>query len=121
MADSVTERFMKRFSGKNRELSDDLAREILDQVAKGKRMNKNLVENARQTLRSPTMPDEARRIRSMANKDRTAPLQQMKYGGKVEKMMYGGSVKEMEAGGIAGGNCRGGGAALRGTKFSGVK
>jgi len=44
-----------------------------------------------------------------------------KYGGKVAKMKYGGMVEGYEHGGEVGGSCRGGGAALRGTKFSGVK
>lgn len=44
-----------------------------------------------------------------------------KYGGKVAKMKYGGMVEGYEYGGEAGGSCRGGGAALRGTKFSGCK
>jgi len=61
------------------------------------------------------------RVNNMLRNSGLQPLKTFRYGGKVEKMMYGGSVKEMEAGGIAGGNCRGGGAALRGTKFSGVK
>lgn len=47
--------------------------------------------------------------------------QNMKYGGKVEKMMGGGKVDYMMDGGEAGGSCRGGGAAMRGTKFRGVK
>ena len=41
--------------------------------------------------------------------------------GGAEKMKYGGKVEKMMDGGVAGGSCRGGGAALRGTKFSGVK
>jgi hypothetical protein len=67
-----------------------------------------------------------------------------KYGGKVAKMEAGGEVpskykgfsklpesvqrnmdsdlaQKYEYGGEVGGNCRGGGAALRGTKFSGCK
>ena len=41
--------------------------------------------------------------------------------GGVKKMKYGGKVEKMMDGGVAGGSCRGGGAALRGTKFQGVK
>ena len=44
-----------------------------------------------------------------------------KYGGKVAKMKYGGMVEGYEHGGEVGGSCRGGGAAVGGTKFSGVK
>lgn len=44
-----------------------------------------------------------------------------KYGGKVAKMKYGGMVEGYEYGGEVGGSCRGGGAAVSGTKFSGVK
>ena len=45
-----------------------------------------------------------------------------KYGGKVAKMEAGGEVpSKYEYGGEVGGNSRGGGAALRGTKFSGCK
>ena len=45
-----------------------------------------------------------------------------KYGGKVAKMEAGGEVpKGYEYGGEVGGSCRGGGAAVGGTKFSGVK
>ena len=44
-----------------------------------------------------------------------------KYGGKVAKMKYGGMVEGYEYGGEVGGSCRGGGAAVGGTKFSGVK
>jgi hypothetical protein len=44
-----------------------------------------------------------------------------KYGGKVAKMKYGGMVEGYEHGGEVGGSCRGGGAAVSGTKFSGVK
>jgi hypothetical protein len=41
-----------------------------------------------------------------------------KYGGKVKKYMGGGKVRGYKGGG---GVCRGGGAAVSGTKFSGVK
>jgi hypothetical protein len=51
------------------------------------------------------------KIESMMNPERTKKLRRYKYGGKVEKMMDGGE---------AGGSCRGGGAALRGTKFTGT-
>lgn len=44
-----------------------------------------------------------------------------KYGGKVAKMKAGGMVEGYEYGGEVGGSCRGGGAAIRGTKFSGCK
>ena len=44
-----------------------------------------------------------------------------KYGGKVTKMKAGGMVEGYEYGGEVGGSCRGGGAAVGGTKFSGVK
>lgn len=44
-----------------------------------------------------------------------------KYGGKVAKMKAGGMVEGYEYGGEVGGSCRGGGAAVGGTKFSGVK
>ena len=40
--------------------------------------------------------------------------------GKMKSFEYGGSVDKMEYGGEAGGSCRGGGAAMRGTKFKGV-
>lgn len=40
-----------------------------------------------------------------------ADFKMMKYGGEVAKMKYGGKV----------GGCRGGGAAVAGTKFTGCK
>ena len=42
-------------------------------------------------------------------------------GGAVRKYKGGGMVEGYEYGGEVGGSCRGGGAALRGTKFSGCK
>lgn len=45
-------------------------------------------------------------------------------GRKANKMKtyeYGGKVEKMEYGGEAGGSCRGGGCAVGGTKFRGVK
>jgi hypothetical protein len=50
----------------------------------------------------PIMPDEVRRIRSMANKDRTGPLQEMKYGGAVKKMKHGGCVMSGRGGSFKG-------------------
>ena len=47
------------------------------------------------------------------------------YGSKVgrppKKMEQGGKVQKLEYGGKVGNTCKGGGAALRGTKFVGVR
>ena len=49
------------------------------------------------------------------------PKAAMKYmeGGAVKAYKYGGKVQKMKSGGVAG--CRGGGAAVAGTKFTGCK
>jgi hypothetical protein len=55
---------------------------------------------------------DAQEGRSFGQKTRAAPYKKYRNGGMVEGYEYGGEV---------GGSCRGGGAAIRGTKFSGCK
>ena len=55
---------------------------------------------------------DAQAGRSFGQKTRAAPYKKYRNGGMVEGYEYGGEV---------GGSCRGGGAAVSGTKFSGVK
>jgi hypothetical protein len=55
---------------------------------------------------------DAPKGRSFGQKTRAAPYKKYRNGGMVEGYEYGGEV---------GGSCRGGGAAVSGTKFSGVK
>lgn len=57
----------------------------------------------------------------MQDRTKKPTVTEMKDGGMVKKYRYGGMVKRGHGGMTEKGQCRGGRAAIRGTKFTGVK
>lgn len=120
----------KASSGAQLFMSDEAKEQMLNRPFEGtdaeKLINKSVTNRM---LKGKMTPKESANLKAetfIDMLDRTYDLDKprvskKKYGGKVAKMKAGGMVEGYEYGGEVGGSCRGGGAAVGGTKFSGVK
>ena len=120
----------KSESGAQLFMSDEAIEQILNRPFKGSEIE-NLIERSltERMLEGKITPEKSGRTQAYTYTDMSSRshgndkprVAKKKYGGKVAKMKYGGMVEGYEHGGEVGGSCRGGGAAVGGTKFSGVK
>ena len=120
----------KSNSGAQLYMSDKAKEQMLNRPFGGTEIEKLIKKSVTNRMLEGKMdPKESGKIRAetyIDMLDRTydqdkPKVAKKKYGGKVAKMKYGGMVEGYEYGGEVGGSCRGGGAAVGGTKFSGVK
>jgi len=120
----------KASSGAQLYMSDEAKEQMLNRPFGGTEIEKLIKKSVTNRMLEGKMdPKESGKLRAetyIDMLDRTydqdkPKVAKKKYGGKVAKMKYGGMVEGYEYGGEVGGSCRGGGAAVGGTKFSGVK
>jgi hypothetical protein len=119
----------KADSGAQLFMSDEAKEQMLNRPFEGSEIE-NLIDRAltERMLEGKITPKKSGRTQAYTYGDMIGraiddkpKVAKKKYGGKVAKMKYGGMVEGYEYGGEVGGSCRGGGAAVSGTKFSGVK
>ena len=99
-------------------MSDDYAKEFRETYAGDTELQKLIEKNMNERMRAGEMtPKESGSMKARTFIDQVEESVRQKYE-KPRKMKKGGKVRGYEHGG---GVCRGGGAAISGTKFSGVK
>lgn len=120
----------KASSGAQLFMSDEAKEQMLNRPFRGtdaeKLINKSVTNRMLEGKMTPKESGNLKAETFIDMLDRSYDLDKprvskKKYGGKVAKMKAGGMVEGYEYGGEVGGSCRGGGAAVGGTKFSGVK